>query len=52
MWDFVDVHSQFYSEMVKNMHHSGTSCYKTLNTCKTACFHCISYSRLTCPTKR
>ena len=41
-----------YNVIKKNMHHSGTSCYKTLNTCKTACFHCISYSRLTCPTKR
>jgi DNA invertase Pin-like site-specific DNA recombinase len=41
-----------FINIMKNMHHSGTSCYKTLNTCKTACFHCISYSRLTCPTKR
>ena len=41
-----------FRNIMKNMHHSGTSCYKTLNTCKTACFHCISYSRLTCPTKR
>ena len=41
-----------FLNIMKNMHHSGTSCYKTLNTCKTACFHCISYSRLTCPTKR
>lgn len=41
-----------FKNIIKNMHHSGTSCYKTLNTCKTACFHCISYSRLTCPTKR
>lgn len=41
-----------FRNLFKNMHHSGTSCYKTLNTCKTACFHCISNSRLTCPTKR
>ena len=41
-----------FRNIMKSIHHLGTSCYKIIKTCMTAYFHCISSSRLTCPTKR